>query len=60
MKDLNLNLNINDVNTVLRALSTLPYSQVNVLIDKIQQQAKGQLGQTNGVSHDTEKEVNNN
>lgn len=60
MKDLNLNLNINDVNTVLRALSTLPYSQVNLLIDKIQQQAKAQLGQTNGVSHETDKEVNHN
>ncbi len=59
MKDLNLNLNLNDVNTVLRALGTLPYSQVNVLIEKIQQQAKVQLGQTNGVSHD-EKELNNN
>ncbi len=59
MKDLNLNLNLNDVNIVLRALSTLPYSQVNVLIEKIQQQAKVQLGQTNSVSHD-EKELNNN
>lgn len=60
MKDLNLSLNINDVNTVLRALSALPYSQVNVLIEKIQQQAKVQLNQTNGVSHDVEKELNNN
>lgn len=60
MKDLNLNLNINDVNTVLRALSTLPYSQVNLLIEKIQQQAKAQLGQTNGVSHEAENEVNHN
>jgi hypothetical protein len=60
MKDLNLSLNLNDVNTVLRALSALPYSQVNTLIEKIQQQAKAQLGQTNGVSHGAENEVNNN
>jgi hypothetical protein len=60
MKDLNLNLNINDVNTVLRALSALPYSQVNVLIERIQQQAKAQLQQTNGVSLEGEKEINNN
>ncbi|MDQ3112428.1 MAG: hypothetical protein M3R17_21305 [Bacteroidota bacterium] len=62
MKDVNLNLNLNDVNTVLRALSALPYSQVNVLIERIQQQAKAQLGQTNGMPSvaDAEKEVNNN
>jgi hypothetical protein len=60
MKDVNLTLNLNDVNTVLRALSALPYNQVNVLIDRIQQQAKAQLGQSNGVSHDVEKELNNN
>ena len=60
MKELNLTLNINDVNTVLSGLSALPYSQVNVLIEKIQQQAKVQLGQLNGVSHDAEKELNNN
>jgi hypothetical protein len=60
MKDLNLNLTINDVNTVLRALSTQPYNQVNTLIEKIQQQAQTQLGQTNGVSHDIEKELKNN
>lgn len=60
MKDLNLSLSLNDVNTVLRALSALPYSQVNTLIEKIQQQAKAQLGQTNGVSQGAEHEVNNN
>jgi hypothetical protein len=49
MKDLNLNLNVNEVNTLLRALGALPYTQVNLLIDKIQEQARAQLSQGNGV-----------
>jgi hypothetical protein len=60
MKDLNLNLNINEVNIVLRALSNLPYNQVNTLIEKIQQQAQQQIGQANGVVIENEKEIKNN
>lgn len=60
MKELNLNLNVNEVNAVLRALSNLPYHQVHLLIDKIQQQAREQLGQGNGVAHSTEQGLSNN
>ena len=60
MKDMNLNLNLNEVNVVLRALSNLPYTQVHQLIDKIQEQAKTQLGQGNGIAHDTEQDLKKN
>jgi hypothetical protein len=60
MKDLNLDLNLNEVNAVLRALSNLPYTQVHLLIDKIQEQARAQLGQGNGISHNTEQDLKNN
>jgi hypothetical protein len=60
MKELNLNLNVNEINAVLRALGTLPYSQVHMLIDKIQQQAQVQLGQGNGIAHDTTADLKNN
>ncbi len=59
-KDLNINLNINELNTILRALANLPYNQVNTLIEKIQQQARMQLEQGNGVSHNSEHELKNN
>ena len=59
-KDLNINLNINELNTILRALANLPYNQVNTLIVKIQQQARMQLEQGNGVSHNSEHELKNN
>ena len=60
MKDLNLSLNVNEVNVVLRALSNLPYTQVHLLIDKIQEQARVQLGQGNGIAHDTQQDLKNN
>lgn len=60
MKDLNLNMNLNEVNLLLRALSTLPYNQVHAVIEKIQQQAKEQLGQGNGIAHPADKELNEN
>lgn len=40
---LQLNLSIDEVNTVLEALGQLPYSRVYQLIGNIQQQAQGQL-----------------
>jgi hypothetical protein len=61
MKEINLhNLKIDEVNSILRALSALPYSQVNALIEKIQSQARVQLEQGNGTSHHAEQEVKNN
>lgn len=43
MKTITLDLTINETNAVLRALSTLPYNQVNELINKISAQAKPQI-----------------
>lgn len=61
MKEINLNnLKIDEVNTILRALSALPYNQVSALIEKIQQQARVQLEQGNGIAHNSEQEVKNN
>jgi hypothetical protein len=60
MKDVKINLNINELNLVLRALSNMPYNQVNTLIEKLQQQARTQLEQGNGISHNAETEHSNN
>ncbi|MBI3509747.1 MAG: hypothetical protein HY064_03720 [Bacteroidetes bacterium] len=60
MKNVNLNLNINELNSVLRALSNLPYNQVHELIAKLQQQARTQLEEGNGISHNAEAEHSNN
>lgn len=43
MKDLNLQLSVNEVNNVIKALSQLPYNQVHELIAKIHTQATEQL-----------------
>jgi hypothetical protein len=43
MKDFNLKLNANEVNLILKALSQLPYNQVNEIILKIHSQAQEQL-----------------
>lgn len=60
MKDLNLSLQVNEINAVLRALGTQPYAQVHVLIEKIQSQAQAQLGQGNGIAQDTHTDLKNN
>lgn len=59
MKDFNLKLNVNEVNLVLKALSQLPYHQVNDIITKIHSQAQEQL--TSEVIDQTKKNetVNN-
>jgi len=59
MKDFNLKVNVNEVNLVLKALSQLPYNQVNELITKIHAQAQEQL--TSEVIDQTQKneKVNN-
>jgi hypothetical protein len=48
MKELKFNLNVNEINLVLKALGNLPYYQVCTLIEKLQQQANAQLTQPNG------------
>jgi hypothetical protein len=48
MKDIKLNLTINEVNAVLKSLGNLPYVQVCALIEKIQAQANLQIAPQNG------------
>ena len=43
MKDINLTLSLEEVNTLLNALGTQPYAQVQPLIAKIQTQGSAQL-----------------
>jgi len=60
MKEFKLALNLNEVNVILKALSALPYSQVNEIIAKIHAQAQEQI--TNAViteSHPAEKDLAN-
>lgn len=42
---INLELSLDDVNKILEALGSLPFSQVYQLIGSIQRQAQGQLGE---------------
>lgn len=60
MKDLQLMLTVNEANTLLRALGALPYSQVHGLIEKIQAQAREQLNEGNGASHEPAHEMSTN
>ena len=43
MKDINLTLSLEEVNTLLNALGTQPYAQVQPLIAKIQTQGSTQI-----------------
>ena len=43
MKDINLTFTLEEVNSVLNALGTQPYAQVQPLIAKIQTQGSAQL-----------------
>ncbi len=43
MEEIKLTLTVNEANLVLTALGQLPYAQVFQVINKIQQQAHGQL-----------------
>lgn len=45
---LNLQLSLEEVNTILNALGGLPYVQVHALIQKVQAQAETQLAHQNG------------
>ncbi|HEV2783237.1 MAG TPA: hypothetical protein VGX25_27960 [Actinophytocola sp.] len=49
--EIQLNLTVDETNTVLDALGQLPYVRVHLLIDKVQQQATAQLHSTNDVAH---------
>lgn len=51
MKDFKLTLNLEEVNLVIKALSELPFKQVNDLVAKIHLQAQEQLVAANG--HET-------
>ena len=51
MKDIKLNLNVNEINLVLKSLGNLPYYQVCSVIEKIQAQANLQITNTNGNGH---------
>lgn len=42
-RDIQLDLTIEETNVVLEALGQMPYVRVHLLIDKLQQQATGQL-----------------
>lgn len=48
MNEVKLNLNVVEVNTIIKALGQFPYNQVNDLIVKIHQQASVQLTEGNG------------
>lgn len=41
--DIDLKLTVDEVNTILSALGSMPFAQVYELIGKIQQQAAGQM-----------------
>ncbi len=43
MSELKLALSIQEINTILKSLSQLPYAEVFGLVSKIQQQAQAQL-----------------
>ncbi|PCK09208.1 MAG: hypothetical protein COA42_04945 [Alteromonadaceae bacterium] len=45
MKDINLNLSIEQTNVILQALGNLPFVQVHELIDSIQEQASKQVAE---------------
>lgn len=53
MKELKLNLNVNEVNLLIKALGQLPYQQVHELIAKIHQQATHQLTHVNGANKES-------
>ena len=48
MKNLQLELTLEETNLILESLGQLPFVKVHQLITKIQQQAQGQLNQENG------------
>ena len=53
MKNVNLQLSIDEINLILEALGNLPFSRVFTLIAKIQEQANQQL-HSNGSSESGE------
>jgi hypothetical protein len=48
MKEITLQLTVEETNLVLQALGNLPFAQVYLLIGKIQEQAGQQIGAANG------------
>lgn len=47
MEEITLNLTVDEVNTILRGLGDLPFTEVHQVINKIQQQASTQLNPSN-------------
>lgn len=43
MKEVNLKLNVNEVNMVIKALGQFPYNQVFEIVSKIHKQASDQV-----------------
>ncbi|MCH8332276.1 MAG: hypothetical protein IH946_13050 [Bacteroidetes bacterium] len=61
MTEITLKLSVEETNNILQALGSLPYIQVNQLIQKVQVQAGNQLqelqnGNDNGTGNDKKKE----
>ena len=50
MSELKLSLSIQEINTILKSLSQLPYAEVYGLVGKIQAQAQGQLQTNAGIT----------
>ena len=48
MKEIQLNVSIDEANLILEALGNLPFARVYALIGKIQEQAGNQLAAPNG------------
>ena len=44
MRDLTLNLSIDEINLILEAVGNLPFHRVYALVGKVQKQASEQLG----------------
>lgn len=60
MKDINVVLTVEELNTILRALGNLPYVQVQAIIEKIQLQARAQLDKGNGIASNAEQGTSKN
>lgn len=56
MKEINLKLTVDETNQILDALGNLPFKSVFGLIQKIQNQAAGQLNQ-NGKMKEVSQEI---
>ena len=56
---INLELNVDDVNLILKALGSMPFNQVYELIGSIHQQANQQLFDIDGTQHGSDFQIKN-